>query len=46
MDIHCNASLTTVSPAKAAHCVDPAKPHDQPFSIAYIKTQYVNESLT
>ena len=45
IDFHLNASLTTVSLAKAAHCLAPQKPHDQPFSIADLKTEYVNESL-
>ena len=45
IDFHLNASLTTVSLAKAAHCLEPGKPHNDPFSIADIKTEYVNESL-
>ncbi len=45
IDFHLNASLTTVSLAKAAHCLSPQQPHDEPFSMADIKTEYVNESL-
>ncbi len=45
IDFHLNASLTTVSLAKAAHCLAPQKPYDEPFSMADIKTEYVNESL-
>ena len=45
IDFHLNASLTTVSIAKAAHCLTPGQPHDQPFSMADLKTEYINERL-
>lgn len=45
IDFHLNASLTTVSLAKAAHHLEPRRPNDEPFSIADVKTRYVNEGL-
>ena len=45
IDFHLNASLTTVSLAKAAHHLQPQTPNDEPFSIADIKTRYINESM-
>lgn len=41
---HLNASLTTVSLAKAAHHIEPEQ-HDKPFSLVDIKTLYANELL-
>ena len=42
---HLNASLTTVSVAKAAHHLSMDKQHQSPFSMADIKTQYTNEIM-
>ena len=40
---HVNTALTVGSLAKAAHQLLDEKRRDQPFSIADVKTQYVNE---
>ena len=45
IDYHLNCSLTVGSLAKAAHHLTAGKPSDEPFSIADIKTMYVNENL-
>ena len=45
IDFHLNAWLTTVSLAKAAHHLRSGQPQDAPFSIAEVKTRYVNENL-
>lgn len=45
VDYHFNMALTVGSLAKAAHHLVPKKPNDDPFSIADVKTQYVNESM-
>lgn len=45
IDFHFNCSLTVGSLAKAAHHLTPQQPNDEPFSIADIKTMYVNEHL-
>lgn len=42
---HLNASLTTVSVAKAAHHLGREQQMQRPFSMADIKTQYANEFL-
>ena len=44
IDFHINMSLTTINIAKAMHFF-PRKNLDQPFSMADIKTQYVNKLL-
>jgi len=43
IDFHINISLTAASLAKAAHHLDDPAKRKQPFSIADIKTRYVNE---
>jgi hypothetical protein len=45
IDYHLNCSLTVGSLAKAAHHLSATKPTDEPFSIADVKTMYVNENL-
>ena len=45
IDYHLNGSLTVGSLAKAAHLLTAGQPNDEPFSIADIKTMYVNENL-
>ncbi len=45
IDFHLNASLTAVSLAKAAHHLQLQTSNDEPFSIADVKTMYVNENL-
>lgn len=45
IDFHFNAALTVGSLAKAAHHLRPRQPSDEPFSIADVKTAYVNESM-
>ena len=45
IDYHLNCSLTVGSLAKAAHHLSPGRPSDESFSIADIKTMYVNENL-
>jgi len=45
IDFHLNCSLTVASLAKAAHHLTPQQPSDEPFSIADIKTMYVNENI-
>ena len=45
IDYHLNCSLTVGSLAKAAHHLQVGKTSDAPFSIADIKTMYVNENL-
>lgn len=42
---HLNASLTAISIAKAAHYINQENKQDYGFSMADIKTQYVNELL-
>lgn len=44
IDFHVNMSLTTINLAKAMHYL-PNKTEGQPFSMADIKTQYVNKLL-
>lgn len=44
LDFHLNVSLTTLNIAKVVHYINENK-HDKPFSMADIKTQYVNELL-
>jgi SRSO17 transposase len=43
IDFHINMSLTAASLAKAAHHLDDPEKRKTPFSIADIKTRYVNE---
>jgi hypothetical protein len=45
IDFHCNMALTTLNTAKAMHWFDKPKDERPPFSMADIKTQYVNELL-
>jgi Transposase DDE domain len=45
IDFHCNMALTTLNTAKAMHWFDKPKAERPPFSMADIKTQYVNEQL-
>jgi Transposase DDE domain len=45
IDFHCNMALTTLNTAKAMHWFDKPKEERLPFSMADIKTQYVNELL-
>jgi Transposase DDE domain len=45
IDFHCNMALTTLNTAKAMHWFDKPKEERPPFSMADIKTQYVNELL-
>jgi Transposase DDE domain len=45
IDFHCNMALTTLNTAKAMHWFDKPKAQRPPFSMADIKTQYVNEQL-
>jgi hypothetical protein len=45
IDFHCNMALTTLNTAKAIHWFDKPKEQRPPFSMADIKTQYVNELL-
>jgi hypothetical protein len=45
IDFHCNMALTTLNTAKAMHWFDKPKDQRPPFSMADIKTQYVNELL-
>lgn len=45
LDFHFNASLTTVSLAKAVHHLSQPIEKRKPFSMASIKTQYFNELL-
>jgi hypothetical protein len=45
IDFHCNMALTTLNTAKAMHWFDKPKEQRPPFSMADIKTQYVNELL-
>ncbi|PHI17969.1 hypothetical protein CEQ90_10555, partial [Lewinellaceae bacterium SD302] len=45
IDYHLNCSLTVGSLAKAAHHLSAGKHNDEPFSIADIKTMYVNENI-
>lgn len=45
IDFHLNASLTAVPLAKAAHHLEPRTPNDAPFSMADVKTAYVNENI-
>jgi hypothetical protein len=45
IDFHCNMALTTLNTAKAMHWFDKPKAERPPFSMADIKTKYVNEQL-
>ncbi len=45
IDFHCNMALTTLNTVKAMHWFDKPKEQRPPFSMADIKTQYVNELL-
>jgi hypothetical protein len=45
IDFHCNMALTTLNTAKAMHWFDKPKAQRPPFSMADIKTQYVNQQL-
>ena len=45
MDFHFNTSLTTLNIAKALHWFSIEKEQRPPFSMADIKTQYVNELI-
>lgn len=45
IDFHCNMALTTLNTAKAMHWFDMPKDQRPPFSMADIKTQYINELL-
>ena len=45
LDFHFNTSLTTLNIAKAMHWLSIEKQHRPPFSMADIKTQYVNELI-
>jgi Transposase DDE domain len=45
IDFHCNTSLTTLNIAKTMHWFDKPKEERGAFSMADIKTQYVNELL-
>jgi Transposase DDE domain len=45
IDFHCNMALTTLNTVKAMHWFDKPKAERPPFSMADIKTQYINELL-
>lgn len=45
IDFHFNATLTVGSLAKAAHHLEAGQANDEPFSIADVKTAYVNENM-
>jgi hypothetical protein len=45
IDFHCNMALSTLNTAKAMHWFDKPKEQRPPFSMADIKTQYVNELM-